>query len=116
MTRSSHMPTMYRLLALLGFLLTWYFNGLYLLEGGSLQPITFFGAAMANPLSTAITLDVYWSALVFSVWLLHSAKRHGVRRPWLYIVLCFGVGLAVAFPLYLASREKALLRPHQKQR
>jgi uncharacterized membrane protein len=116
MTRSSHMPTVYRLLALLGFLLTWYFNGLYLLEGGSLQPSAFFGAAMANPLSTAITLDVYWSALVFSVWLLHSAKRHGVKRPWLYIVLCFGVGLAVAFPLYLASREKALARPHPKQR
>lgn len=106
MKNKSHLVTLYRLLAVVGFLATWYYNGQYILGGGSLMPAPFFGAAFANLLTTAITIDVYLSALVFSVWVVSDGQRHAIQRPWLYIALCFLVGLAVAFPIYLAVREK----------
>lgn len=79
------------------------------MNGGGLAPGAFFGAAFANSLTAAITIDVYLSALVFSVWVVSDAKRHRIKRAWPYVVLCFCVGLAISFPLYLANRERAAL-------
>lgn len=100
--------SIYYLLALIGLIATWLFNGQYFLDGGGLGPNEFFGAAFANPLTTAITLDVYLSALVFSIWVIRDSRNSSVKSPWLYVLLCFGVGLAIAFPLYLARREKGV--------
>ncbi|MBA2676473.1 DUF2834 domain-containing protein [Ramlibacter sp.] len=97
----------YLLLAAAGLLLPWYFNLAYLGGGGSLAPGAFLAAVSANALTSAITWDVYIAAAVASVWMVRDAPRSGVRRPWLYVVLCFAVGLAFAYPLYLARREAA---------
>jgi hypothetical protein len=109
MNRKSGLANLYYALAVAGFLATWYYNGQYILNGGGLAPNEFFGAAMANSLTTAITIDVYLAALVFSVWVIGDAKRLSLKWPWLYVLICFGVGLAIAFPLYLANRERALV-------
>ena len=53
--------TLYYLFALAGLIITWIFNAQYLIQGGSVEPAAFFGAAMLTPLTTAITLDVYWN-------------------------------------------------------
>lgn len=92
-----------RLLALLALALTWRFNLAYFAGGGSVLPQVFFRDAAANALTTAITLDVYLAAGAFSIWVL--AERR-VRRPGWYVAGCFGVGLAVALPLYLANRRE----------
>lgn len=105
MPKKLNLSVVYYALSVIGFILTWAFNGQYLLEGGGLGPRDFFGAAFANPLTTAITLDVYLSALVFSVWVACDSSRLGNQKYGGYIALCFCVGLAVAFPLYLARRE-----------
>lgn len=109
MSNPSTSSLIYYALAVVGLVATWYYNGQYMLNGGGLAPQEFFGAAFANALTTAITIDVYLSALVFSVWVVSDAKRLAVKWPWLYIVLCFFVGLAIAMPLYLACREKRLM-------
>lgn len=106
-SRYSRRALAYDALAVLGLLATWPFNLQYLLQGGSLAPQAFFGAAFANALTTAITIDIYIAALAFSVFAVVDARRSGVKRPWLYVLLCFCVGLAIAFPLYLARREQA---------
>ncbi len=77
----------------------------FLLEGGSFAPGPFLAAVSANPLTAGITWDVYLAAAAFSAWLLHDARTTGMRRPWVYIALCFGVGLAFALPLYMARRR-----------
>lgn len=98
--------TLYYLFALAGLIITWIFNAQYLIQGGSVEPAAFFGAAMLTPLTTAITLDVYWPAIVFSIWMLTDAKENAVQFRWVYIFICFGTGLASALPVYLAVREK----------
>jgi Terpene cyclase DEP1 len=108
MSKKSSLTVLYYALALVGFLATWYYNGQYILHGGGLGTSQFFGAAFANSLTTAITIDVYLAALVFSVWVISDSKRISQKWPWLYVVLCLCVGLAVSFPLYLANRENIL--------
>ncbi len=108
MHRKSALIPLYQALAVVGLLATWFYNGQYILGGGGLAPAEFFGTAFANVLTTAITIDVYLSAVTFSVWVVVDARRNSLKRPWLYLALCFLVGLAIALPLYLAHRERAL--------
>lgn len=110
MPSRSLLPLVYAVLAVIGLVATWAFNIVFFQSGGSLAPAVFFGSAFANALTTSITLDVYLAALVFSIWAWSEARRVGMRWPALYIALCFGVALAVAFPLFLAVRERALAR------
>lgn len=97
----------YLVLALAGLVLTWFFNLQYFLSGGSVAPGRFWADAMANPLTSAITLDVYLSALVFAVWVWRDTATAGRWRALAWVALCFGIGLAVALPLYLARRDSA---------
>ncbi len=90
-------------LALAGLALPWWFNLQFFASGGSLAPASFFGAALANPLSTAITLDVYLSALAFS--LAVALDRGAGARRWWALPLTFGVGLSFALPGYLWWRS-----------
>ena len=94
------------MLALLGAVVPWYFNLGFLLDGGSFAPAPFVAAVSANKLVAGITWDVYIAAAAFSVWLLQDAPAAGVRRPWIYVVLTFGIGLAFSLPLYLAIRGR----------
>lgn len=109
MSNKHALSSLYYFFATIGLLATWYYNWQYIMNGGGLGPNEFFGAAFTNSLTSAITIDVYLSALVFSVWVVSDAKRLLVKRSWLYVVLCFCVGLAISFPLYLAVRERAIL-------
>ena len=86
-------------LTVIGLLLPWRFNWLYFAGGGSVLPGVFFGHAFANPLTTAITLDVYLAALAFSVGV--AGDRGAGRRRWWAIPLTFLVGLSFALPGYL---------------
>lgn len=110
MPKKSSLVPLYYALAAAGLITTWYYNLQYLAGGGGLLPHQFFGTAFANVLTTAITIDIYISALVYSLWLVIDSGRTGVRWPWLYVVLCFCAGLAFSLPLYLAAREKQILK------
>ena len=94
-------------MAVLGLAVPWYFNLRFLLEGGSFAPGPFVAAVSANLLTTGITWDVYLAAAAFSAWLLDDAGSSGVRRPWVYVALTFGVGLSFALPLYLLVRNRS---------
>lgn len=91
--------------ALVGLAIPWYFNIAFLLDGGSFAPGPFMAAISANKLTTGITWDVYLAAAAFSIWVLKDGSTSKVRRPWLYVLLTFGVGLGFALPLYLALRR-----------
>jgi Terpene cyclase DEP1 len=90
-------------LAFVGLVVPWWFNLRYLSGGGSLAPGAFFGAAFANPLTTAITLDVYLAAVAFCIGVAKDSAA-GPRRWWT-VPLTFGVGLSLTLPLYLWWRS-----------
>ncbi|HEY5799536.1 MAG TPA: DUF2834 domain-containing protein [Burkholderiaceae bacterium] len=107
---SKNLLMVYRLAAAAGLIVPWYFNLRFLQAGGGFAPGQFWPAAFANHLTAGFTLDVYMSAGVFALWVFPEARRCGIARPWLYVVLCFLGALACALPLFLAVRERALQR------
>ncbi len=100
---SAPLRAVFLCLAVVGLVVPWGFNLRFLSEGGSLAPESFFGAAFANPLTTAITLDVYLAALAFSLGVAQDSQAG--RRRWWALPLTFGVGLSFALPLYLWWRS-----------
>ena len=98
----SRLRALMTFLAIAGLVLPWVFNVAYFAAGGSIAPSRFWRDASANHLTTAITLDVYLAAIAFAIWVLHERR---VRRPWLHVLLCFGIGLSFALPWYLSRRE-----------
>jgi hypothetical protein len=49
--------------------------------------------------------------IVFFVWLTVEARRHGMRHPWICVLLACLFGLSGPFPLFLYMREKTLEEP-----
>jgi Terpene cyclase DEP1 len=91
------------LLTIIGLVLPWLFNLRYFAGGGGILPGAFFGAAFANDLTTAITLDVYIAAIAFCAGVARD-REAGVHRWWV-VPLTFGVGLSFALPGYLWWRS-----------
>lgn len=102
-TLSAPTRAMLLVTALAGLVVPWWFNLQYLSAGGSLAPGAFFAAAFANPLTAAMTIDVYLAALAFCCGVASDAAA-GPRRWWV-LPLTFGVGLSFALPLYLWWRS-----------
>lgn len=90
------------LLALAGLLLPWGQYLPYFIDGGAAAVHGFWRAATINPVAAGITLDVYLAAASFALWVLQERR---VRRPWLWVLGCFVIGLAVVLPLYLLRRD-----------
>lgn len=108
--KSRTLVTVYLLLSVIGLIATWYYNLQYFVGSGNIEFGPYLQSATINPAATAITVDIYFSVLVFSIWAFRESKRIGMKWPAAYVVLCFGVGLAFAFPLFLAFRERAIMR------
>ena len=107
MSRSLLIP-LYAAIALGALVATWSFNIAYVENGHSL--IDFFGDGYANSASSSLTNDILFVTISAFVFMIIDARRIGVRRVWIYLVVSLAVATSVAFPLYLIARERALGR------
>ena len=96
-------------LSLSGLGLTWFHNLAFAREAGTMDLGAFVAAAGVNHAAQSIGWDVTVAAITFCFFAVVEGKRVGVKWPWAYVVLTFGVALAFAAPLFLCMRERALL-------
>lgn len=111
--KSATWRNLYFCLAVFGLVATWFYNLQYFAGASTYAFTPYLQSALVNAVTTAITIDIYICALVFSIWAWRESNRIGMSNSWLYIVLAFGVGLAFAFPLFLAFRETHLGNSHR---
>jgi hypothetical protein len=97
-------------LAIIGFVLPYYFFISFLVENG-LDLGLLFDQLFANDIATFFAVDLIITAIVFLVFMAREAGRYQMRNWWLYIVATLGVGPSFAFPLFLYFRE-----PRMEQR
>lgn len=90
---------LFLVLTVAGLLVPWYYNLQYFASGGGVLPGVFFAAAFANPLTAAITLDVYLAAMTFAVGV--ALDKAGGSARWWAIPATFFIGLSFALPGYL---------------
>ena len=109
----------YLILAVLGALLTWYFNIQFIVEShGQLSFaallqfdwLAFIAGGFANPAASSLSVDLLIVLVAGLVFLVSEARRLGMRNWWIYLVLSGLVAAAFAFPLFLFMREYALER------
>lgn len=91
-------------LAGVGLVGTWTFNLLSITAGRN-----YLGDWLGSgPSVNSLVVDVLVVLLACWVFMLVEARRIGIRRVWIYLVLALVVALAFALPLFLAVRERRI--------
>lgn len=96
----------YLLLAVVGLVGTWWFNALAIV-----QMVDFIGdLTTSGPAVSSITVDLLVAAIAGSVFVLVEARRLRMRFGWLYVAGSALTAFAFTFPLFLAMRQRRLVR------
>lgn len=91
-------------LAIAGLVGTWSFNALSIV-----QMRDFIGDWVGSgPAVSSLTIDLLVVAIAGCILIVVEARRLGMKRAWLYIVLSGLTAFAFTFPLFLAMRERTL--------
>ena len=94
----------YLALAIVGLVGTWTFNALAIV-----QMRDFIGDWVGSgPSVSSLTVDLLVVAVAGCILIVIEARRLGMKRAWLYVVLSGLTAFAFTFPLFLAMRERTL--------
>ncbi|WP_111719919.1 DUF2834 domain-containing protein [Homoserinimonas sp. OAct 916] len=93
-------------LSLVGLVGTLYFNILSVVQLRNYLG-DWFGS---GPAVNSLGVDLLVVAIAGSVFIIVEARRLGMKRAWLYIVLSGVTAFAFTFPLFLAMRERRLMQ------
>ena len=91
------------ILSIIGLITAWVFNGIASVTGQNYLD-AWFGSAV----DWVLSLDILIVAVVGSAFMIFEARKLGMKRVWLYIVLSGVTAFAFTFPLFLAMRERKL--------
>ncbi len=98
----------YLALSLVGLVGTWWFNIAFFAGGGG----DYLGGWFANAASSSAAVDILVAGAAACVLIVVEGRRVGLRPVVIGLLVVLSVAIAVActFPLFLALRERALLR------
>jgi len=98
-------------LGVAAFFLTWPHGLDWIHAGGNiLNPIQFFGDAIkAGGTAAFLSIDMAFAWLVYMIWVVVDARRIGLGAKWGWFFLALSyVGVSLAFPIYIVTRERFL--------
>ena len=90
-------------LSIIGFFTAWIFNGIASVTGQNYLD-AWFGSAV----DWVLSLDILLVAIAGSAFMIFEARKLGMKRVWLYVMLSGVTAFAFTLPLFLAMREKKL--------
>lgn len=100
------LAVVYLALAAAGLVGTWTFNAIAIV-----QMSDFVGDLLTSgPAVSSITVDLLVVAVAGAIFIIIEARRIGMKRGWLYVVVSGVTAFAFAFPLFLAMRQRHLTR------
>lgn len=97
----------YAVVAVVALIATWW-NNIAFFRTESTSLIDFFRSGYANYGSSSLTNDLMLFALAAIVFMVVEARRIGIPKVWIYVVLSGLVAVSVAFPLFLIRRQVVL--------
>ena len=100
----------YLFLAIIGFLVPYYFLISFLLAHG-VDARLFLRQLFGTPISSFFAVDLLLSCVVFVSFMIQEATRHSMKHRWVYLLALCSVGLSFALPLFLWARESHLESP-----
>ncbi|TFB73809.1 DUF2834 domain-containing protein [Cryobacterium flavum] len=94
----------YLALSLAGLAGTWSYNVIAIIQLRDLVG----DWVNSGPAVSSLTVDLLIAAVAGSILIIVEARRLGMKRGWLYVVLSGLTAFAFTFPLFLAMRERTL--------
>jgi len=91
------------ILSLVGLITAWVFNGIASVTGQN-----YLDAWLGSAVDWVLSLDILIVAIAGSAFMIFEARKLGMKRVWIYILLSGLTAFAFTFPLFLAMREKKL--------
>ena len=70
----------------------------------------FFSQLFQNHISAFFGLDVIVSSVVLWLFVFSEGRRRGMKNLWIYVACNLAVGVSLALPFFLFSRERALMK------
>jgi hypothetical protein len=92
-------------LSILGFVTAWYYNGIAVMKAQD-----YLAAWFGSEVDIVLSLDLTIVAIAGSAFMIFEAKRLGMKRVWLYLLLSGVTALAATFPFFLAMRERKIAK------
>lgn len=92
-------------LSITGFVTAWYFNGIAVMNAQD-----YLAAWFGSEVDWVLSIDLTIVAIAGSAFMIFEAKRLGMKRVWLYLLLSGVTAMAATFPFFLAMRELKLAR------
>ena len=90
--------------SIVGLVTAWVFNGIASVTGQN-----YLDAWLGSAVDWVLSLDILIVAIAGSAFMIFEARKLGMKRVWLYIVLSGVTAFAFTFPLFLAMRERKLM-------
>jgi len=105
MTATNHQArfVFFLILSIIGLVTAWVFNGIASVTGQNYLD-AWFGLAV----DWVLSLDILIVAIAGSAFMIFEARKLGMKRVWLYVLLSGVTAFAFTFPLFLAMRERKL--------
>ena len=105
MTATNHQArfVFFLILSLVGLITAWVFNGIASVTGQN-----YLDAWLGSAVDWVLSLDILIVAIAGSAFMIFEARKLGMKRVWIYILLSGLTAFAFTFPLFLAMREKKL--------
>lgn len=97
----------YAVIAVVALVGTWW-NNIRYVTTESTSLIDFFQSGYVNYASSSLTNDLLLFGLAAFVFMVVEARRIGIPKVWIYIVLSAVIAVSVAFPLFLIRRQLVL--------
>jgi hypothetical protein len=101
------MKNIYLVLAVIGFIVPYYFFLQLPAEDGLNLP-SLIQPFLANNFMKGAAMDLTISVIAFWTYAFVEANRLGMKYPWVYVLGTLLVGLSFALPLFLYFREHKL--------
>ena len=92
-------------LSAIGLITAWYYNGMAVMKAQD-----YLAAWFGSEVDLVLSLDLTIVAIAGSAFMIFEAKRLGMKRVWLYLLLSGVTAMAATFPFFLAMRELRLAR------
>ena len=84
----------------IGLLTAWYYNGIAVMKAQD-----YLAAWFGSEVNLVLSLDLTIVAIAGSAFMIFEAKRLGMKKVWLYLLLSGVTAMAATFPFFLAMRE-----------
>jgi hypothetical protein len=102
------LSVIFAVIGVVALVATWSQNIAFFTMAGNGGLIGFVKGGYVNPAAASLSNDLLLVAVAAMVWMVVEARRLGIPRAWIYVLLGFIIAISVSYPTFLIVRQRKL--------